>query len=216
MKVKICGITSLEDARMVVDNGADALGFIIDVPVSTPRKISLEEACRIVDELGKLEQKVVAVMMNPKPKQVEEVYEALTPDAFQFHGSEKPLLLAQVKDILDVELIKTIHIGEDGAVQWDYGNEIVGLVDYLLLDTRAGDMAGGTGRTHDWNVSVELKENTGKRIILSGGLNKDNVVDAVKKVNPNWVDVSSGVESEPGRKDAVKVREFMEALKNAR
>jgi len=217
MKVKVCGITNIEDARMVLSHArVHAIGFIINVPVDTPRKISLEKAASIVEGLGEGTRKIVAVMMPSRMKEVEEVYEVLKPDAFQFHGKETPLFIARVRNTLGVEVIKTIHVSSEGEVDWEYIDEVSDVADYLLLDTKADGRVGGTGIPHDWNLSLRVKEKTGKRIILSGGLSKDNVVEAVKKVGPHWIDVSSSLEHAPGRKDPVKVSEFLEALKDAR
>jgi len=215
MKVKICGITHPDDARIALECGAHAIGFIINVPVDTPRKISLSKAVEIVESLGRRKRKLVAVMMPSRMKEVEEVYEVLRPDAFQFHGMEDALFLARVKSMFDVEVIKTIHVSERGEVDWEYLDSVHEVADYLLLDTKADGKTGGTGRTHDWDASFKVKERTGKRIMLSGGISKDNVIEAVRKVRPHWIDVSSSLESKPGRKDPAKVREFMEAVKNA-
>ncbi len=212
MKVKICGITNLDDAKMVLAHGVHAIGFIINVPVDTPRKISLEKAASIVEGLGERNHKLVAVMMPSSMKEVEEVYEVLKPDAFQFHGKETPMFLARVRSIFDVEVIKTVHLSKDEDVDWEYLNKISDVADYLLLDTKAGDKVGGTGIPHDWDLSLKVKETTGKKIILSGGLNKDNIIEAVKKVDPHWIDVSSSIEHLPGRKDQKKVKEFMKVL----
>ena len=215
MKVKICGITNPEDAKTALEHGAHAIGFILNVPVDTPRKISLSKAVEIIDALGERNHAVVAVMMNSRLKDVEEVYEVLKPDAFQFHGNETPLYLAKVKGSFDAEVIKTIHITEEGDVDWEYLDSVAGVADYILLDTKAGDKTGGTGKAHNWDVSLEVKRKTGKRIILSGGLSKENIIEAVRKVQPHWVDLSSSLEASPGKKDHQKIREFMEALRDA-
>jgi phosphoribosylanthranilate isomerase len=208
MNVKICGITNEGDARMVLGAGADAIGVVVDVPVDTPRKITLEKAAVIRDFVSDISHAFVVVLMPETVDEVASVCGRLNPDGIQLHGSETPEFVREVKENVGCNIIKAIHVG--GDVDLDYVKAVAEYADMLLLDTKAGDRVGGTGLTHDYTTDREIKELTGKRIILSGGLNPDNVVEAVKAVKPYAVDASSGVESEPGVKDLLKVSRFIE------
>ncbi len=208
MNVKVCGITSQGDAGMVLEAGADAIGVIIGVPVETPRKITLERAAEIRDSVSHISHTFIAVLM---PETVGEVVDAcvrLEPDGVQLHGTESQDFLRELQERVSCRIIKSIHVSDD--VDMDYVKSVSEYADMLLLDTKAGGKVGGTGAQHDYGLDRKIREETGKRIILAGGLNPDNVADAVKAVKPYAVDVSSGVESEPGKKDPEKVRKFME------
>ena len=208
MNVKICGITNEADARMVLEEGADALGVIVDVPVDTPRKITLEEAVGIRESVSGASHAFIAVLMPSAVEEAVDVADALKPDGIQLHGAESPEFVAELKESVDCSIIKAIHISED--TDMDYVKAVAEHADMLLLDTKAGGRVGGTGQTHDYAADNEIKRLTGKRIMLSGGLNPENVAAAVAAVRPYAVDASSGVESAPGVKDREKVRRFIE------
>jgi phosphoribosylanthranilate isomerase len=208
MNVKICGITSVGDAGMVLEAGADAIGVIVDVPVDTPRKISLEKAIEIRDAVSDISHTFIAVLMPETVDEVVKITDALNPDGIQLHGSEEPEFLIELRNTVDCNIIKALHI--DGSLDLDYVRAVAEQSDMLLLDTKVGEKVGGTGRTHDYALDNEIKKMTKKRIMLSGGLNPDNVAAAVAAVKPYAVDAASGVESRPGVKDPEKVRKFIE------
>lgn len=206
VKVKICGITNKEDAHLVVDSGADMLGMIVDVPVETPRKISIDEADEISKEIGD-DINIVVVLCPGSVEEVETVVRRIEPFGVQLHGFESEEFLKSVRDAIpDVDLIKTVHVAEHGTIhgvmpEADY-------VDFILLDTFSAKI-GGTGKKHSWAKSREIVENSAIPVILSGGLTPENVKEAIKEVQPYGVDVASGVESSGGRKSKEKIFKFV-------
>lgn len=208
MIVKVCGITSAGDARMALQEGADAIGVIVDVPVDTPRKISLKEAAKIREAVSDMSHTFIAVLMPETVEEVVKVVDKLRPDGVQLHGTESPELLKELRDRVDTNIIKAVHVGDD--LDMEYVKAVAQHADMLLLDTKTGGKVGGTGKTHDREADNRIKALTGKPIILSGGLTPANVAEAVKAVKPYAVDTSSGVEKAPGIKDKEKVRKFIE------
>lgn len=202
VKVKICGITNLDDALTAVDYGADALGFVFYK--KSPRFISPSNAAAIIKELPPFVT-TVGVFVDEDAAAVRKIMDEAGLTVAQLHGSET---LAYCKR-LSRKYIKAVRVR--GL------KDIKGLGKYgpitFLLDTYVKGAAGGTGRAFDWDIAVESKKFG--RIILSGGLTPSNVREAVELVSPYAVDVSSGVEKEPGRKDPVKVIKFIEAAKGA-
>jgi phosphoribosylanthranilate isomerase len=210
VSVKICGITNKADAQLVVDSGADMLGMIVDVPVETPRKLRIDEAEKIADEIGNAIA-IVAVLCPRSVEEVEEVVRRIEPFGVQLHGFESNEFLKSVREALpEVNVIKTVHMAEDGTIHGIMPE--VDYVDFILLDTFS-DRIGGTGRTHSWAKSREIVEQSTVSVILSGGLTPENVAEAIQAVKPYGVDVASGVESSGGRKSKEKVLEF---VRNAR
>jgi len=207
MNVKVCGITNEEDARMALMAGADVIGTIIDVPVETPRKVSLERAVAIKASVADINHALVAVLMPKSVDEVLAVHEALHPAGIQLHGNESPAFISEVAEAVDSYIIKAVHIGEGFVME--HAMALAEVSDMLLLDTISGGKTGGTGLTHDWEMDRKIKDATERRVILAGGLTPDNVVEAVKAVKPYAVDVSSGVESSPGRKDPDLVKRFI-------
>ncbi len=217
IRIKICGITNEEDALLAVNAGADAIGFIIDVPVKTPRKINLDRARKISMTIPPFVS-TVAVLMPKTVGEVEKIINELNPSAIQLHGNEPPEFISEIKEKIkdSVKLIKVIHIYKSGEVSDpEKYKEYKDLVDAILLDTQTQKMVGGTGEIHDWKLSKEIQARFDIPTILSGGLNPENVKSAIEAVRPYAVDVSSGVEILPGKKDPVKVKKFVQnALSN--
>jgi phosphoribosylanthranilate isomerase len=210
VKVKICGVTNKEDAHLVVASGADMLGMIVDVPVETPRKIRLDEAEEIAKEIGD-KTDVVVVLCPSSVAEVENVVRRIEPFGVQLHGFESNAFLKSVHEAFpDVKLIKTVHVAENGTIHGGMPGE--DYVDFILLDTFSAQI-GGTGKTHSWDTSREIVEQSTIPVILSGGLKPENVGEAIKEVNPYGVDVASGVESSGGRKSKEKVCQFMRNTK---
>lgn len=198
--VKICGITNLEDAQLAVRCKADALGFIFYEP--SDRYITPDRARDIVERIPDFVSKV-GVFVDADPAYVHDVMKKVNLSAVQLYGNEG------ADDLVGYEtsVIKVFRVKPDFdvAVMRSY------VVDAFLLDTHSEAKMGGTGRTFDWNIALRAKE-YGK-IILSGGLTPQNIEGAVRFVQPYGVDVSSGVERSPGRKDPRKVREFVAKAK---
>jgi phosphoribosylanthranilate isomerase len=205
--VKICGITNLEDAIAAVDLGADALGF--NFYEKSPRCIEPYEAAHIIGKLPTDIEKV-GVFVNMEVDRIDEYIESLGPTGVQLHGDETPEFVVELRKNTSVKIIKAIRTGP--------GFEPVQAKDYaadaILLDGYSKDEYGGTGTTIDWEFARDTKEFT-PELYIAGGLTADNVRKAVEIVRPQWVDVASGVESSPGRKDRSKVAAFIRAAKEA-
>jgi phosphoribosylanthranilate isomerase len=208
-RVKICGITRSADARAAAQAGADAIGLVFYPP--SPRFLSVERAVEIRDALPPFVQ-TVALFVNPDAAQVAQVIGRLKPAAMQFHGEETPQFCAQ----FGVPWIKAVRVKSE-ARELD-------LLEYLrpfsgamawLLDSHV-EAYGGVGERFDWSlVPAALRNGGDKPLILSGGLARENVGEAVRRVRPWGVDVSSGVESAKGLKDAAKIAAFIAEVRNA-
>jgi phosphoribosylanthranilate isomerase len=202
LKVKICGITNLDDALAAVEAGADAVGFVFHR--ASPRHVSLGAACRIIHRLPLFVAKV-GVFVNPNRETVNRALGEAALDTVQFHGEERPEFCEQ---FLPVRMIKAFRIAN--------ADSLLRLPAYKthawLLDSFVPGQRGGTGATFTWELAVQAKGH-GVPIILAGGLTPDNVAQGVRTVQPFAVDVSSGVEAAPGKKDHAKLRAFIEAAK---
>ncbi len=207
-RVKICGITNKEDARAAVDYGADALGFVL-IPES-PRLIDPRLAKDIRYTLPPFVQTVILV--EDSEDDSESAYEARDAgfSALQFYVGERSL-----NDVWPLSFIRAFRIRDE--------NSLTEIETYLedtspnaiLLDTYHKDKLGGSGETFNWDLAIEAKKRFDLPIILAGGLTPDNVAEAVARVRPYAVDVSSGVESSPGVKDHAKLRAFIQAVRHA-
>jgi len=202
MKVKICGITSLEDARLCVEAGADALGFIF--VEGTPRFITPEAAARIIAELPPFVSPV-GVFWDHAPGHVKAVGEQCGLAALQFHGNEPPDAIVG----FDVPTIKTIKVA--GPESFETMERYT--VSAFLLDSPARWSEGEARTPIPW--ALVRRAASRRPIVLSGGLTPDNVGTAVRQARPFAVDVVSGVEARPGTKDPDKVRRFIAAAKAA-
>jgi phosphoribosylanthranilate isomerase len=213
VRVKICGITRKEDLDAAAAAGADAVGFVVGV-ASSPRNLSLAEAGKLMRQVPPF-VKSVLVMVPASLNELLKTCETLNPDAVQIHG-EKMLDTGAVRD----KLANTLLVG---AVKVHFPDAVGNAVkkaktfDAVLLDSFADGKHGGTGVVHDWNVSKRVKQLIyPKPLILAGGLTPENVAEAVRTVEPYAVDVSSGVERQPGVKDHQKMVEFVKNAKGCR
>jgi len=205
MRVKICGITNLEDAQAAVDAGADALGFVLYE--KSKRFIPIEKAIAIAEKLPPFVQTVAVTVDATREfsnlgwrKQIKQFNVA------QLHGNESPVHCRAVGKYMTV--IKALPADRALAIPPETYP-----VSAFLIDTPSPDH-GGTGRSFDWNLAVEFKKQANKPVILSGGLTPENVASAIEAVQPYAVDVSSGVESSPGRKDHARLRDFIRLCKS--
>lgn len=200
IKIKICGITNIEDATLAAGLGADALGFIFYR--GSKRYIDPDDARKIISALPPFLTKV-GVFVNQELEEIRDIQENTGINAVQLHGDETPEFCSSVSSTV----IKAIRVKDSS----DLENLAQYPVQAILLDTYSDSEYGGTGQSFDWGI---LDNNSiPEKIILSGGLNPDNVLEAVRMVNPYAVDVNSGVEAEPGKKDREKVRKFIEAIR---
>jgi phosphoribosylanthranilate isomerase len=201
VKVKICGITNAEDAQMAIQAGADALGFVFYE--RSPRKVSVEAAASIVRGLQPWVMRV-GVFVNAAEDLVVRAIRECGLTLLQFHGDESPEYCVQF-GLMSMKAFRT----RDRA-------SLVSLKDYAtdawLLDAYVPDLIGGTGQPFNWDLAVEAQR-LGRPIFLAGGLTAENVGEAIRRVQPYGVDVSSGVEAAPGKKDHAKVKAFIEAAK---
>ena len=202
-RVKVCGITRHEDAIFCIASGVHALGFIFYE--KSKRYIRPSDAKDIIRKLPPFVSRV-GVFVNSSAEDIKNVSIQTGIDTVQLHGDEtpefcdfikKPVIKSfRVKDSLDISHIESFN------------------VQAILFDTYDNNNFGGTGKVFNWDI-IKNYNATGN-IIISGGLNKDNVGFAIKNINPYAVDVSSGVESSPGIKDHLKINKFMESVRNAR
>jgi phosphoribosylanthranilate isomerase len=196
-RVKICGITRIEDALTAVAQGADAIGLVFYDP--SPRNVSISLAAEIASQIPAFVT-VVGLFVNAEPHFIKEVISNVKLDLLQFHGDETPTECASYS----LPFIKAIRVKPDtNLVQ--YAQDF-SFAKALLLDAYAEGMAGGTGHVFDWNL---IPKQLTKPVILAGGLTADNVADAIVQTNPYAVDVSGGVELSKGIKDAAKIAAFM-------
>jgi len=199
--IKICGITNEEDAGFAAACGVDALGFIF-YPGS-PRCISPAAAERVMAALPRSVARV-GVFVNQAVDEVRGIADSCRLDFIQLHGDEPP---AYCRRFEPSRLIKAVSAaGADGSTQLDeYA------VKAILVDARNGDRYGGTGKVSDWDLAAALA--TRYRLILAGGLNEDNIMEAIASVSPDAVDINSGVETVPGRKDHEKIKRIVRMIR---
>jgi phosphoribosylanthranilate isomerase len=203
VKVKICGITCERDLQATTAAGADAVGFVVDVP-SSPRNLPWTVARRLVARVPSSTLSVLVTVPTDLTSLVE-ACRAVGPDATQLHGAADLDYRALRTALSSTKLIQAIHVHRTGPLP-----RFPPAFDAFLVDTYVEGSHGGTGRTHDWRLSRTLRQSCPKPFILAGGLTPENVVEAIRVVQPHAVDVSSGVENAAGRKDSGKVRRFVE------
>ena len=198
-RVKVCGITSLEDALAAMDAGADMLGF--NFYARSPRYISPAEARKIVERLPEGTSCVGVFVNESAPADVEHVAREVGLGVVQLHGDETPEFCQSLRGLTT---IKALRVGADFNVETPAAYN----TDAVLLDAYVAGARGGTGHTFDWTLATLTRERV-PRLILAGGLNPDNVAAAVAAVRPYAVDVCSGVESAPGHKSPQLMRRFV-------
>ncbi len=204
MKVKICGITNYKDAAFSVDQGVDALGF--NFYRLSPRYIDATTARSIIGRLPPFVTTVGVFVNLSGPEQVAEAARSAGVQVIQLHGDESPEFCRKLGDWF---LIKALRIGKHPIRE----NLEEYPVQAFLLDTKSDVLYGGTGVSFEWNLAHGIKRI--RPVILAGGLRPDNVGEAIRLVQPYAVDICSGVESSPGKKDFAKLIEFMNEVRNA-
>jgi len=202
-QVKICGMTNKDDALFAARCGAAALGFIFYPP--SPRYITPEDARKIIralpDEVVK-----VGVFVNEKTEEIKRVMEYCTLDMIQLHGDESPELCRQFSSSI---VIKAVDLKNDD----DLNNASCYDVAAILADSRHAGLYGGTGKKANWELAFALKKKI--PLILSGGLNEGNIAEAIQTVAPAAVDLNSGVEVSPGKKDHTKLARIFDIVRAA-
>ena len=202
VRIKICGITSREDALGACEAGADALGFIFWQ--GSKRYVDPDEAKKIVKVLPPFVT-IVGVFVDESHDKISEIVDLVGLDAVQLHGTESPEFCAAVKR----PVIKAFRVtGEEVVSELSRYS-----VSAYLLDTYREGVLGGTGKTFNWDIA--RKATPSGRVILAGGLTPENIADAVRQVGPYGIDVSSGVEMSEGKKDMDRVRLFIESARAA-
>ncbi len=202
VKVKICGITNLEDARVSVAAGCDALGFLFYK--KSPRYISVQKAKEIIKDIPKNIIKI-GVFVNATETSIKQVAKECGLDILQFHGNETPEFCKKFKRY---KIIKVFRIKNKSSLR----DVLKYKVFAYLFDTYSSSKLGGTGKKFNWKLVTQL-DDLKQAIFLSGGLNEKNVQAAIRAVHPQWVDASSSLESKPGKKDYRRVRKFISAAK---
>ena len=211
--VKICGITNLDDALMAVEAGADALGFVFYE--KSPRKIDVESVREIVNHLPPNIEKVGVFVNEPAAEILETVFRAgLT--AAQLHGieSRKPEYIRALKTSADLKVFLVLPGAENsGSLESSVSREPG--IDAVFFDSGTSQLPGGTGKTFDWKTASSRIEAISEKVkvVVAGGLNSNNAADAIRILKPWGVDVVSGVEARPGKKDPLKVRAFIDAVR---
>ena len=203
VKVKVCGMTSLKDALVAVEGGADAVGFIFYK--KSPRSVTMKTVREIVLELPPFVD-TVGVFVDETAEQINKIADYCNLDIIQLHGDESPTFCKKIRR----KVIKAFRIKDMQSVKKISSFQVSG----FLLDTFSENLHGGTGKVFDWNLALPAKKFG--PVIMAGGLTPNNVQQAVRQIRPYGVDVCSGVESEPGIKDHKKVRAFLNNAKAGR
>ena len=212
IKVKICGLSTEDTMAAALDAGADMVGLMF-FPKS-PRHVSLSDAARLAD-MARGRAEIVAVTVNMDLDGLSRINELVKPDTFQFHGEEPPEALAAAKVMQGTKVMKAVPISERSDLEAAHYYAIV--ADRLLFDAKppkGSELPGGNGIAYDWALLKDL--DLKKPFMLSGGLDPDNVAEAIRQSGVKEVDVSSGVEREKGVKDSDLIRAFLAAAKGVK
>ena len=227
-RTKICGVRSPEEIELAALYGADAVGFITDVPFESPRKLDSDTAAYLVSEVPRILSSVLVIMPENSVSALE-LIEKIRPDIVQIHSMLPLLELEIIKEKTDIPIIKTLSVPAQGEASGKKTEntalisdllkkvsflEEADVIDSILLDTGKSGKPGGTGCVHDWTLSRRISEETRLPLILAGGLKPENVQEAIRTVFPYAVDTASGVET-CGKKDALKIKSFIEEVRCA-
>ena len=227
-RIKICGIRTSEEIELAARYGADAVGFITEVPVESPRNLDSGTAYSLVSEVPRCLDSVLVIMPEDSARGLE-LIEKVRPDIVQIHSKLPLSELELIKEKTNIPLIKTLYVAErdetsvekfeNSTLVFDLLEQVslleeTAVVDAILLDTDKSGKPGGTGCVHDWILSRRIVDETRLPIILAGGLKPENVQEAIKAVSPYAVDTASGVEAS-GKKDSLKIKSFIEEVRCA-
>lgn len=206
--IKICGLSTPETVTAAIESGADMIGLVFH-PAS-PRNVEIEVAAYLASYLPAT-VKVVGLFVNPTDEILQQTLQSVRLDMIQLHGDESPIRVAAIRKLVERQVMKALSVETSNDL--DAVALYEDMADWLILDARGtAEMPGGTGKSFDWDILSGFRPN--KPWMLAGGLNADNVAKAIARTKPDAVDVSSGVESSRGVKDAQKIREFLKAAKS--
>lgn len=212
MRVKICGLMRFGDVSAALNEGADAVGFVVNSPLS-PRNLNFSRARRLMKSVGVFSTKVV-VTSSGNPRGLFKICERIRPDALQLHYHTPQLIRLLRKERPDVKLILATQIRDESSLK--RAEDSSRYADATLTDSPSATRMGGTGRVHDWGLTTKVRDAIYPHpLILAGGLTVSNVATAIAKVRPYGVDVSSGVERRIGVKDHEEIRRFIMKAKEA-
>lgn len=220
MWAKICANTNLEDALLAAQLGADALGFVF---AESKRRVTAAQVAQIIPHLPK-EIEAVGVFYNHDADEIAAIVREAGLDTVQLHGGYDPVLTTRIQNLLgpQIGLIQTVHwiIDESTDNAASIAKQLnairqAGATERILVDSRVGQRSGGTGVSFDWSHAGDVfaTHGHGLKIIAAGGLNPDNLAEAVRLMHPWGVDVASGVEATPGRKDPARLKAFLQITK---
>lgn len=208
--VKICGLSDPENLQTAIEAGARFVGFVFYPP--SPRNVSFDTAWNLARAVP-TGVRSVGLFVDPEDEQLERIVTGIQLDMIQLHGDESPGRINEIKERYSMQVMKAIKIRDESDLEGIEGYEAA--ADWLLFDARpeGATLPGGTGQSFDWNILAgrEFK----KPWMLSGGLTADNVEQALQILNPDALDISSGVESAPGQKDPAKIKAFINAVAKA-
>ena len=207
--IKVCGIQSLDEARGAVEAGANTIGLLLGLTHLAEDKIAPETSKIIVASLSKSIRSVMVTHLLDADE-IAEIANYVGVSAIQIHDALSVEGMKKLRILLPGRtLIKAVHVtGKDAIL---HAKKYGAHSDFLLLDSRTKDRLGGTGLTHDWKISQEIVRSVQKPVILAGGLNPDNIVEAIEMVQPAGIDANSGLENPDGRKNFEKIKIFARA-----
>ncbi len=214
MRVKICGIKKIKEAKTAINLGADAVGLLVGQQHASNDFIDEEQAKSIVDELPPFCSSILVTHLEDN-EDIIDLARYLGVSTIQLHGNSSPENARYIKRRLsNIKLIKSLHVINEDSIE--HGRKYLSVVDAILLDTinKETGQVGGTGITHNWYLSKKIVLSYDKPVILAGGLNPENVAEAIKEVRPFGVDVNSGTKGKDGYRDYIKMKKFIEQAKN--
>ncbi len=212
VKVKVCGLSTPETVRAAVEGGADFIGLVFFA--KSPRNVTVQRAAELASIAKTAGVGVVAVTVDAPSALLDDIAALVAPDLFQLHGSETPAQTATVRDLTSTRNVRALRVAE--ASDLEVAKAFEAVADYLMFDAKAppgSSLPGGNGAAFDW--SILAGRSFAKPWFLAGGLNAGNVGAAIALSGARLVDVSSGVESAPGVKDAFLIEAFLKAVRRA-
>jgi len=211
MRVKICGLSRVEDALVAAEAGADAVGCLVGLEHASPDQVSAATARAVYSVLPPFVARVLVTHQTTLGN-VSELVRETGATAVQLHGEYPLVAVPALREAFPyLSILKCVHVTGEEAIA--AARAAARVADAVLLDTKVRGRIGGTGKTHDWSISAKIVETCPKPVILAGGLNPSNVADAIKRVRPWGVDTNSGTRATGGVKDHAKIRAFIAAAR---